>query len=486
MNEKKNLLYAAQGKEISLADLIWKMVYSWRAVFLWGIIFACLLSGVKYAKDSKNRAVNNETAIEGLRMGLSDDEVLALEKAVVENESIERQLKFNTDYQKYSVLMNIDPYNENQVVLQYYIDTHYMVNLNESVPQDYASSLLESYLLYVKNDQIVKGYSHGMNGESSRYLSELIRTDTDFDELQSNTFCITVTGEDMKQANSLADAVRQDLEAYQKELAAKIGTHDLILVSEYEQVIQDNALAEKQAKVETANYNLRLQQDNLKGKLSLQQLQILEFEEDENAVGVTDNLGEDLPTKTGISKKYAVLGFLIGAFFVCVAVALRYVFHACLKNEKELQEFYGLRIFGSLHSSDAPKRLFSFVDRGLDRIRGKQKRDLQQQMDLTVANLLVTCKRAKLEKVFLTASVHLNEEEAKLLDRVMKQMKKESIEVVFGENMIRNKESFMQMSEIGQVVLVEKVEWTPYQDLEKELILCHEQEANVLGVIAIA
>ena len=102
--------------------------------------------------------------------------------------------------------------------------------------------------------------------------------------------------------------------------------HDLILIDSHEQVIQDSELAEKQAKVETTNYNLRVQQDSLKSKLSAQQLQVLEQERNGELAVEDDTV--DLQKKAGINKKYTILGFLVGAFFACVLIALKYKYRS--------------------------------------------------------------------------------------------------------------------------------------------------------------
>ena len=104
---------------------------------------------------------------------------------------------------------------------------------------------------------------------------------------------------------------------------------------------------------------------------------------------------------------------------------------------------------------------------------------------MTITNLLVTCQKFKTKKVFFTTSIHLNEEEKKTIDHIMGQMRKQGIETVFEDNVTRNAKALVQMSEIGEVVLLEKIRQTEYQELEKELKLCQEQDANLLGIIVI-
>ena len=227
MNEKETLRYSVQEKEINLMDLLWKLVYSWRAIIIWSVVFACLLTAVKYMKDSKNQEVDQKTLTENIRSGLTEDENVTLEQAIVENKAIEKQLMNNTEYQKKSILMNIDPYNENQVILQYYVNAHYSVNLSESFTKDYTPTLIKAYETYLANLNFTEDFVRTLDVDDSRYLSELIRINLDimqnsssgFDssDLSVDTFRVSVTGKDMDQARILTDFIKQAVGTYQSE-----------------------------------------------------------------------------------------------------------------------------------------------------------------------------------------------------------------------------------------------------------------------------
>ena len=97
----------------------------------------------------------------------------------------------------------------------------------------------------------------------------------------------------------------------------------------------------------------------------------------------------------------------------------------------------------------------------------------------------MTCKKADLNKVFFTSSIRLNENEKKSVDQIMGQLNRQGIETIFEENIMRNSDALIKMSEIGTVVLIEKSKQTEYQELEQEINLCQDQGAKLLGVIAI-
>lgn len=492
MNDKRRFSYSMQEREINLADLFWRVLYAWRALALWGILAACLLTGIKYVKDKKNSDSVATVSAEDMKMQLSEDKRLSLERAIIENASIERQMNSNTEYQKNSILMNIDPYNENQIVLQYYVNTNYTINWNKDVSKDYAKELVASYITYIENAKLMEDSVQDFGIEETKYLEELISTgkailsDKEPDQginTEKDTFSVYIIGKDMEQAEAITEVIQKKLEEYHAVLSSKIGKHDLVLVDRYQRIVQDEGVAEKQAKLETANSTLRMQQTNLKAALDQQQQSILEMAQTDEKDAVQNN-GSSAIT-IGISKKYAVIGFVAGIFIVCVFIVLKYILDAHIKNEKEFQEYYGLRIIGNLDNPKISKKIFSGVDKWLHRIREKGRGNLEDQIELASANLVVTCKKYKIEKVFFTTSICLNDMEREILGRIMREMKNQGIETALEENMVRSVKALVQMSETGQVVLVEKIGDTEYTALEKELILCEEQQAETIGVIVV-
>ena len=89
-----------------------------------------------------------------------------------------------------------------------------------------------------------------------------------------------------------------------------------------------------------------------------------------------------------------------------------------------------------------------------------------------------------MNKVFFTTSIRLNENEKRSVDQIMGQLNRQGIETIFEENIMRNSNALVKMSEIGTVVLIEKSKQTEYQALEQEINLCQDQSAKLLGVIA--
>lgn len=492
MENNTQMWNKSEEREISIGDLLWKLVYGWRLIIVWAVVLAVCLGGLKYVKDVRATKALSQVeiiSIEEKEENLSEEEKKALEDArAVQNSIAEKQ-----DYQSRSALMRINPYAKPVVTLQYYVDTHYIMNYTQDIELDYSAEIVAAYTSYVENKGLLSNVSDTLKWEmADPYLAELISVgrrvsnDSDVSDTTNgsgNTFVVYLTGEDEEQLKELTSAVEVAIEDYKPTLEQKIGTHDLVLVSSLTSTVVDATLMNTQTALADSITTLQTKLDTMTAAFSAAQKQILEGEKE---VEEESEPEERVSLGASISVKYIILGAFVGIFLACVWIALRYILSNKLKGISEFEELYGLRIFGELEDKEGKKKRFlAVVDRCLDKLRKKEQWTLEEQKELILTNLTVSCKKEAISKLFVTSSLHLTEAEKQLLETVTKELKAAGVQVVFGENIIRNAKSFEQMSEIGTVVLVEKAEQTQYKNLEKELTLCAQQGARVFGVIGL-
>lgn len=483
MNDKN---YARIEKEISLSGLLWKIVYSWRFLIGCAMIFAIILGGAKYIKDVREVAVSNSQETlsnDDMKAGLSEADRERLEEA----ENIQIQIDEKENYQKNSILMNLNPYEKHVVVMQYYVDTDYTVNMNSDFKLNYAGNLADAYISYVDKKGMLSELQKTLAWDvDSNYIGELIEAESNLSSNSSDTsmvgaenssFCVYTYGTTEKMANEIADALEPLIEDYQSKLSQNIGLHKLVLVDRYASIVTDNSLASSQICVDNDISTLQSKLDSLTATFSQVQLQLLHGDKAETDVQTIN---------ANISKKYVLLGIIAGIFLGCLWISVRYVISPRLRSVQELQNSYGLRIFGEItNQKSQKKRMLKFVDRGLDKIRHKEVWTLDEQKELILTNLCVTCKRENIQTLFVTTSLHMNEQDKQLVDTLIGNLNSFGIQITYGENITRNAASLEKMSSLSDVVIVEKEEETEYASLEKELTLCNEQKAKVLGMIVL-
>lgn len=481
--EPSNYSMMAEEKEINLIDLIWKVLRSWRFILCLCLIFCVATAGYKYLSDY--RSIENEKKMqqrpqEEQEEELTNEELQAVNAVLV----VLNQIQEKQAYQKNSVVMNIDAYNKNIATLYYYVDTDYKIDLTKEFVPDYAAQLINSYAAYIRNNGFYKEVKNSLDWDIEQiYFNELISIKSDAISTNNNTFSISITAESGEKCEELAQAVGNAVEAYQKNLADKIGEHELKRIDTYQGVVSDTELADRQDSLDTRIVDLRNQVTNLKTNMSDTQIKYLENIESE-IIDEEDSKKEQ--ESASLSVKYLLLGFVLGGFLGCMWIGARYVFDRSVKSADELQTIYGIRVFGKLYTAEMPKkRAFGFVDRWIDLLQKKESWTNQELLELIETNLRVTCEKQKVDRVLLTTALHLDESDRKWAEEIMKSLKKASVDVVFGENMLRNAKTFEQMAEIGNVVLLEKAGATEYAAFEKELQFCKEQKANILGSVVL-
>lgn len=472
--------YSAE-KEISLKEVMWKILFSWRFVVVCAVILAVLLGGGSYYRSWKSvEAVRKQQA-----SGKEEEKILLTneeQEALVQAQEFQSQIEQKKEYQKQSVLMNLDAKHQNIKTLQFYINTHYIVNYTKDIKSDYSSELLDAYGAYITSNGILDDIKGDLKWkEKDSYIGELISEKGAKDETGSKrSFTVTVTGKNEEKVAELSDAVQNAIEKYHSALEDKIGSHDLVLVDSYDSVIVNQDLMAKKTELSNSLNTLQTQLATLKSTFSEEQLQILNgSDQDED-----DDETSQIQPKASISVKHILLGLIVGVVLSAFWIVLCYILNKNIKTSEECQDLYGVRILGNISSQrEKNEKAFAAVDRWLEKRQGKEVWSQEEESELILTNLTVTSKKEGLTQILFTTSLHLQEEEKERIYYFIDKLEQSGVKAVFAENMIRNARTFEQMSEMENVVLIEKVGATPYQTVEKQLLLCSEQAANVLGMI---
>lgn len=473
-------------REIKLSELLWKIILSWRTIIALAVIFAILAAGYSYLQSKRQVSASNEA---GIGPTLTDEEAQDVARA----QTIQRYLQERKDYQEDSVYINLDAYNVNVVKLQYYIDA-------DSVNDNKAGVLMDSYRGYIESNVIVEDMQRTSDiAMDDLYIGELIRfTNYDIDmEISLQTLqeqmmrlegsydrimIVNVMGENAKEAGILADAVEKALTAYGKKLSGQIADHELMLLSRYESVEVDTSVAAEQENLQASIETLQTRLTNATANFTEDQKAALEAEETAD-VNDEENVSEEQTvTAPGVSKKYVLLGIVLGVVLAVIWETLKYILDGRVKSAEELQRMSGIRILGTVRGGDSGKRLFSGID---DRIRSLKERPCgtpEEQMEVLLANIALSCRKEGITKVFLT-SESMDEDAKEKIQALISQLAKNGVEAVYETNIAYNAMSLEHMSKIGNVVIVVKEDHTQYKELEKELSLCMDQEMNVLGAV---
>lgn len=450
---------------ISVKDLIKECIRKIWIIIVAMVVFGILLAGFRYAKDKKNIA--NTTVAEST-------EKVDVEKIVDDLESDDyNQVMTYVDLTNYrdqnrlytadAKLMKINPYKVDTVLLQYYVNAE-----DENTRKDMAAA----YLSYISGGSLAADVVENNDLEdSSSDIQELIQCDatglttgTSFYTENTNTINMYVYGVDEQDAKDIASYVKESMDAYSQKLSA-VAPHTLTLFEEQYSV----TCATKLVSLKNDRFgNLMTYNDRTtsyegllsdKQKESAQKIVSAQKENDEledsNETGKTAK--KDEAPKASISKKYLVVGAFLGLVLAVVIIVLRYMFDPTIKTSKDLQMFYGTNFIGDVAQADGAL--------------------------LAASKIINMCSNRQIKKVLIAGKM-ATENEAAIKEVVDAVEKKGIVADIIGD-ILTDADAVQTLEAKSNVVLVEAVRKSKYEDFNQEKALCESLDAQLLGYIAI-
>lgn len=487
-----------EEREIDLLDMIADILSHWRGLLVALIIGAVLMGGFSYVKSYRN--VQSEQEAEEPEMDeMSVEEQLAqLEDSLSDSEKIsvaatvddEREYLYKDTYYRESIYMHLDPLNIARTELVYRIQAE-------------DGSLAQRLGTVYKN--IVGGvglydWVEQQAGIAAEYAAELISVSTDPAifvgngaqniSIGSDSLKVTVMQKDEKTCEQLAEAVNSYMEEQQKNLAEKLGSHELILLSETSGKIISTDMMARQIDYGNQVSNLRSGIASAKAGFTADQQKyydLLTWEEEtrEAEMDQKDTTTEEEPVlaSPSVSKKYVLLGAVLFAFVYAGILFLIYIFNSKIRVSDELQSLYHIPQIGMV-VKDSKKKFI--LDKWVNDLRhyGKRKFDAEQSMELAFAAVKIAAVKNKLNTICLMGC-NLEAGAGSVCENLKTALEKEGINVTVLDNVLYNAESMEKVDAMTGVVLVEKAGSTLYNEIANELALLKRQDIAILGGIIV-
>lgn len=337
-------------------------------------------------------------------------------------------------------------------------------------------------------------------GIPAEYAAELISVSTDPAifvgngaqniSIGSDSLKVTVMQKDEKTCEQLAEAVNSYMEEQQKNLAEKLGSHELILLSETSGKIISTDTMVRQIDYGNQLINLKAGIASAKAGFTEDQQKyydLLTWEEKakEAEMDHKDAATEEEPVleSPSVGKKYVLLGAVLFAFVYAGILFLLYIFNSKIRVSDELQNLYHIPQIGVV-VKDSKKKFI--LDKWVDDLRhyGKRKFDAKQSMELAFAAVKIAAVKNKLNTICLMGC-NLEAGAGSVCENLKTALEKEGINVTVLDNVLYNAESMEKVDTMTGVVLVEKAGSTLYNEIANELALLKRQDIAILGGIIV-
>ena len=443
-------------QEIDLKHLFFHLLFRWRSILIFALAGAVLLAGYKYF--SLQKEIRSAQAVQQQDAGLSEAEQKLNREIEIKAKQVEELEAYLND----SLYIQMTPQGVWTASCKYLVvaDPSAMEALPQGSSVDPADSILPVYT-YPLSGAALEELMEIFDTDQSEYVSELVTTQTDTDE---NTVTVSVKG-------PTKESVQQGLKCVQArigEISEKmqgVGAHSLLNVGErtvfgtdvlstYDQIDRKKALTTALDEYKTDLQALR-----------------------DNANYYKQNGVLRVGKKAIV--KYALFGFLGGAFLMVCLYAFIYIISGKLVNGSDITNQYNIPVFGEFRESSSVHH-----NKGLDRIiskweLGKTGADEKTIYD-NISALIAEQQRAK--NVLLISSLQTDK-----LIPVAEALSSRMEDKTIGAqgSFLTNSEAITEAAKADAVILVEKKNVSSYRSIERMAETLMIGKANVIGTIVL-
>lgn len=456
-------------REIELRDLLFHMLYGWRKILIVAVLLTIILGAYRYLNVSKLNTVKEKNNAEDMYQKSLD--TYELNKAKLEREinNIEKSITYKEEYIENSQLMMINPMDKQVASLSYYVDAKYHIN-PELTYQDInlSNMMIRSYYSAIVNGKMYQYILDNLSFDlDESYLKEIITVQLEYDK---SMFFINVVHSDSAKCEEIINLVKEFISSTTFKVTEVVGEHDLSIVDASLQTVVDLELV-------TIQNNNYLELSNLETTLDEKQKVLAELVEPTY-----------LETTTSVilmsAIKYAVVGFVLGAFLMMGILLVSYLMTDKIMDGSDIRKRYNIRILGVV-SNKGKKRMFGFVDRGIYKLQGisiDPKNEAIIERITTTLKAYVELDNIHEGRIVLTGSmnVDINQE---LVKKVSKVFNKSSLELIASDNITYSAETVQKIKESKGVVLCEVIGRTTYTELTKQIEYIKDLDKNILGII---
>lgn len=470
-----------ENKEINLKELLFFILKKWRAIIIFALVCA-LISGSYSLYKSKKNIEAGETA------GLSKDlSYLGIEEKEKVNEVIKlyETLRKKENYLSESEIMKIDPYNVNTVILQYYVAPTFNLDSQQDNVKDYSQSLLMSYVNYIKYGLIWENIEQKNDFNIQKnYLKEIISVEiNDTNPSENNSgymFVVQIVNSDAEKCLEIANLVQEEIEDYKEKINEMIYNHDLVLINKNQTTKIELSLASNINNIE--NQILVLNNEITSDLNMMSEAQVKAVNE---YLQRTEDDVQNQPQVPVISKRYIIVGLGMGIVIIGIFYTLQFVLSAFVKEERDFDRYFNIRILGVIVEEQKKKKLFSSIDDFIERKKSSYSKiiNYEDNISLCIIKLLFICQSNDISQLIITGTSLKNISED-ILNKIKDKLKQNNIDICMYDN----------LGDVGQienilkhrnVLLIEKMGEVKYVDIEQELTLFEECQINVRGIIVV-
>lgn len=471
-----------QTYEIDLKDLFFVIIRKLGIILLVGIIFAGSLFAFKFNPTNKSvNALDTSIRLDDESDVDYSERVLKVNRAkdiIYSIDAFKNQIEDQRKYMTDSILMQIDYTNEAVTTTQLY------VSINDSLTSGIDRVLLSSYSQHLISGEYLAELANSLGTEQG-YLKELIKVDyatsssVYFNSESLNgctgTITISVIGPDISYTDKIMDSVIEEVNLKQNDFNASIVSHSVFVTSRQNYYMLDT--------------NTRDLQYNATNRFEILQKQILTYEASlddlasKMGVGNKENIysyfsydDDSWISSSSVIKaaiKYALIGFVFGAFIVVFVILVIYLFGKKFSTQASFfGRFPAVNKIGVVKPFNKRSKFASFFDKKTGDDCNLSSENNYRIIAANIKNLT-----AGMDKVLLTGTADFQRIKDLTGDLNIKADVKKSFFI--------DPDCLASISEYDGVIIVEQRCFSDCRLITEELMLIANSSSKLVGAIII-
>lgn len=458
--------YENKDRELNLKALCCCVARKWRQMLVAALVLALALGAFRGWKSLSG--VMDTQSLAALKAAYEEDYAKYQAQAAALNtkiDQVQEDIRNHSVYMEESVLLGIDYRNTWTASIDLYIQTEE----NDSVSgagEGYtrADVIADAYRNRMVDTRVLERAAEAV-GIAPQYLRELISIPLPvYHEYQDGPLVtVLIRSDDAESAEKIMNAILACLDTIREEITDSMGKHTLSTVNAGVTVVVDEELADLQ---EDAADRLLEYMDYLEEyRYSLNQL----------SVPAMPDLSVSSAVKSAI--KYAVVGFLGGAFLVAVLACVAYAVGDKVYSAEELKSRFGIALLGKAALKDRKR---CPIDRWLDRCEDRGKTEAQGALAVMGANVRNHCPENTVLLVAGTAGETAMETIVQTLTQALP-----GRTVIAGGSLLESVDAIEGLSKCDCVLLVERCGVSRYSQVKSQLEAVAGVNKPLLGCVVL-
>lgn len=469
--DKQDSWKRTEDTEIDMMELLREICMQWKQILICAVICAAVLGGYGYLKNRDSTdAVSGKDAAEETE--LTEEE----QQGIADAAELEEEIQQLETYLENSVLMQIDAYHKDKVVMLYSI---------EQAKGREVQKITESYLNFIANGGAVNGLKESAGGwdMDSILLAELfsagqktysvpyqILADStqDWDMPAESLFYVEITGRNARMAERLADDVHAVLKEYRDRVNKKAGGHRLTLLSREKCQQADSGLAalqrEKKALLSANKANLKAMTD------AFSREQMMEYQDETNMEPGQEEPEEVLTNAVSRSiLKYIMAGLICGIFLYAGCYTCLYLFRDTVKSTGEMRRMYTFPFYGGI---------------AVKQSKASNTEKFEHEKAQIMNRIRLMCKKQGIKKLSIVSDFALEERERECMQSIAAWLKEWGIETLVAENGSKDTALWDALAETANVLIVCRIGTTTHRMIDEAVAFYLENDMSVTGAVA--